>query len=267
MTEPKLKTFHSGDSRFYVDPTTKRKAPGVTSVLGMLAKPWLKAWAAKMVAETAVDRIGEWTAVLGAEGHDAAVKWLKTTPLKFTQDAADVGTSAHDVFERMARGETVEELAAFGLFEGNPDLRLYASHFAEFQAAFQPEFLFLEETIWNETDDYAGSFDWIAVIDGEVVIGDNKTTRSGVHEEVALQLAAYRFGEKIIHSDGTTTPLPAIVAGAVFHVRPEGWNLYPVRCDLPVFERFLALRKMFTWERDEKRGVIGKPVAKPEVSA
>ena len=54
MTTPKINTTFRGGSRFYIHPGSGEKVPGVTSVLNMLPKPFLKAWAGKEVATTAV---------------------------------------------------------------------------------------------------------------------------------------------------------------------------------------------------------------------
>ena len=55
MTTPKVSTFRSGSSRFYLHPRTGDKVPGVTSVLNMLPKPFLKAGD---VVELEIDGLG-----------------------------------------------------------------------------------------------------------------------------------------------------------------------------------------------------------------
>lgn len=252
MTTPRVTTIKRGSARFYVHPETRAKVPGVTSVVGMLPKEFLKFWAAKLVAETAVDNAGTVVQMMLTGGRDGAVDWLKRAPLRNTDKAADMGTEAHDIFEKMARQEKVGRL--------HPDLKPFAAHFGEFLEKAQPEFLHVEETVWSDTHGYAGSFDAIARIGDEVVIIDNKTTRSGVYPEVALQLSAYRYADYIITEDGSTTDLPPISGGAVLHVRPEGWKLYPVRCDEECFAVFRSLIPVITWDKETSKGVIGKPV-------
>ena len=255
MTAPKIQTKSQYGSRFYVHPETDVSAPGVTSILNMLPKPFLKAWAAKVVAEAAVDQMPDvLSMVLRGGGRDAAVDHLKRSPERFTSGAATIGSDAHDLFERIAKGEDVKPAFL------HPDMRAYADHFFAFCNEFQPEFVELEETVWSDTHGYAGSFDAIMRINGETVIADWKTTRSGVHEEVALQLAAYTNADYILSPDGSQRPIPKIEGAAVLHVRPEGWGLYPVRIDEDVFESFLRLIDVFKWERSIKRTVIGKPI-------
>ncbi|HVE24376.1 MAG TPA: hypothetical protein VNC22_03185 [Sporichthya sp.] len=252
MTQPKINTISRGGSRFYVSPLNGDKVPGVTSVVGMLPKGFLGPWNAKLVAETAVDSLGEVVSI-AMKDRQAAIDFLKGAPRRFTSKAADVGTDAHDVFEKMARGETPGRM--------HPELKVYADHFSAFLDEFQPEFLHLEQTVWSETHGYAGSFDAIMKVDGEIVGADWKTTRSGVHAEVAIQLAAYRFADYILDPETSDQiDIPKWTGGAVFHVRPEGWSLVPVRCDEAVFEYFLHLRRVFEWDREVKDTVLGQPL-------
>ncbi|GAB7187136.1 phage protein [Kitasatospora sp. Ki12] len=248
-----VQTIKRAGARFYVDPADgEKKVPGVTSVLSMLPKGFLTFWAAKEVATTAVEDLG---AVVNIALRDqaAAIDYLKRAPTRTTAKAADTGSAAHDLFERMARGERIGRV--------HPDMAPYARHFDAFLQAQQPEFVHLEETIWSDQYGYAGSFDAIARIDGETVILDWKTTRSGVHEDVALQLKAYaRAGRMILAATGDSIPVPAVDAAAVLHVRPEGAKLVPVDCSDDLFDVFTALLAVFQWDTVRKRSVIGRPV-------
>lgn len=174
MTTPKVNTIKRGGSRFYVEPETGEKVPGVTSIIGMLPKEFLRYWASKEVAQTAVDEIGTIVQMV-LRDPSAAVDHLKKAPDRNTRKAADTGTAAHDLFERMAKGEPVGRV--------HPDLEPFVRHFDEFLTVAQPEYHFMEETVWSDKHSYAGSFDAFATIQGERVWLDNKTTRSGIHEE------------------------------------------------------------------------------------
>lgn len=253
MTTPKVSTIKRGGARFYVDPDDgKIKVPGVTSIIGMLPKEFLRYWAAKEVAQTAVDSLPTVLQMILNDQSDAAVDFLKKSPDRNTRKAADTGTAAHDLFERMSKGETVGRV--------HPDLEPFVRHFDEFLTVAQPEYHFLEETVWSDKHAYAGSFDAYATIGGERLWIDNKTTRSGIHEEVGIQLAAYRFADSIIRADGGRVPMPTADGGAVLHVRPEGWKLVPVRCDEELFEVFLHLREVFKYEKEIKGTIVGREV-------
>ncbi|QPX62358.1 exonuclease [Arthrobacter phage Tbone] len=252
MTTPKVSTIKRGGARFYVDPDNgKIKVPGVTSIIGMLPKEFLRYWAAKEVAQTAVDELGVLVSMV-LNDPSAAVDHLKKAPDRNTRKAADTGTAAHDLFERMSKGETLGRV--------HPDLEPFVRHFDEFLTVAKPEYHFMEETVWSDKHEYAGSFDAFATISGERLWIDNKTTRSGIHEEVGIQLAAYRFADSIIRADGGRVPMPEADGGAVLHVRPEGWKLVPVRCDEALFETFLHLREVFRYEKEIKGTIVGHEV-------
>lgn len=251
MTTPKVSTIKRGGSRFYIDPDDGAvKVPGVTSVVGMLPKDFLRYWAAKEVAQTAVDNLPTVLQMILNEQSEAAVDFLKKAPDRNTRKAADTGTAAHDLFERMAKGETLGRV--------HPDLEPFVRHFDEYLRLVKPEYHFMEETVWSDTHKYAGSFDAFASIDGEKVWIDNKTTRSGIHAEVGIQLAAYRYADHILRSDGSRVPMPKADGAAVLHVRPEGWKLVPVRADEKMFEIFLHLREIFDYEREVKSTIVGR---------
>lgn len=246
-----VKTIKRGGSRFYVNPETREKVPGVTSVLSMLPKPFLTYWAAKVTAESAVSNIGP---VVGLAMNDptGAVDYLKRAHRRTTNEAADVGTEVHALYEKLARGDRVGRQ--------HPDLEPYVRWINEFHDKYQPTYRHIEDTVWSDTHKYAGSFDAICDIDGETVMLDAKSTRSGVHEEVALQLSAYSYADHIVTQDGEQVPVPEIHAGAVLHLRPEGWKFVPARVDASVFGYFLTLRKVFDWVTTESSTVIGKPL-------
>lgn len=252
ITTPKVSTVKRLGSRFYVSPDDNtRKVPGVTSIIGMLGKPFLQRWSAKVVAETAVHNIGPLVGLAMADPA-GAIDYLKNAPYRETQAAADTGTAAHAIFERMAQGRPTGRVT--------PDLEPYVTAFGAFLDERQPEYVHLEETVWSDEHDYAGSFDAYFILDGERLFIDNKTTRSGIHEEVAIQLAAYRYSESIIRNDGTRVPTPKADGAAVIHVRPEGAMLVPVRADEEMFGIFLSLREAFRFDKELKSTVIGSPV-------
>lgn len=256
MTTPKVATLHQGGSRFYVHPESGARVPGVTSVLGMLPKPFLKAWAAKEVATTAVAmaRGGELLPMVERDPN-GTIDYLKRAPDRNTREAADIGTAAHGVFEALALGQPLGTIV--------PAMEPFARQFGDFLDKVQPTYLRTEDTVWSEAHSYAGSFDAFAEIDGERCWVDNKTTRSGVHAEVALQLAAYRKADYLLDGDtGEQVIMPQADRGVVVHVRPESWALYVVPIGDDVFEHFLTLRHVFDWDRTFSRGVVGKPALK-----
>jgi plasmid stabilization system protein ParE len=262
-----VRTVQRGGSRFYVQDTAPDiRVPGVTSVVGMLPKPFLQYWAAKMTAELAVDSF-DFVSRMAERDRQGAVDYLKGASRRYTAIRAEVGSNAHDLFERLMRGEYVGRV--------HPDLEPYRAHFVEFMRVVNPELVRAEDVAWSDRFQYAGSFDailrvWIGE-DGKptpdrsgephLLIVDWKTSKD-TYPDVSLQMAAYANADRIISPDGTSEPMPTFDGAAVLHVTPDQWAFKPVRIDPDVFEVFLTLRKVFTWDRETSKTVIGRAIAK-----
>ncbi|MGV9263167.1 hypothetical protein ACWDRR_00720 [Kitasatospora sp. NPDC003701] len=222
----------------------------MTSVINMQAKPFLQHWSAKMTAELCVDSL-EFIAQMAERDREGAVQYLKGAASRYTKARAELGSSAHDLFERMARGQVVGRV--------HPDLVPYHRHFAEFLDRAQPEVIAMEEVAWSDRFGYAGSFDALMRISGELVMVDFKTSKS-TYPEVSLQLSAYAFADRVIPAEGDPYAMPKVDAGAVLHVTGDQWALKPVEVSERVFTHFRALLHMHRWDRDVSKGVLGKPV-------
>ena len=260
----KVNTITRGGSRWYVDPRTHEKVPGVTSVVGMLPKPFLTFWAAKMTAEAAVDNLSAVQAI-AATDRDGAVDFLKGSHRRYTKQRADVGSMAHDVFERIMNGERVGHV--------HPDIASHVRHFSEFMTLVNPELVRAEDVAWSTTHNYAGSFDAILRVwldanrkptpdrsgDPHLIMVDYKTSKS-TYPDVALQLAAYAHADKIIDPDGNEMMMPEFDGAAVLHVTESEWSFKPVDISREVFDYFLTLRKVFDWDREKSKTVLGKPL-------
>ncbi|MFE7624258.1 PD-(D/E)XK nuclease family protein [Streptomyces sp. NPDC057509] len=250
-----MSTIKRGGSRFYVNPDDSRiKVPGVTSIIDQLPKDFLKYWAVKLTAEACVDNRDVWIP-LAERDPKGAIDYLKGVHRRVSGDAADIGSAAHTLFERLIRGEVVHDRHV------HVDVKPHVRWFREWLEEMQPELVYAEETVWSDAHAYAGSFDLIAKVGGELVMIDFKTSKA-VYDSVALQLAAYRYADRILLSDtGESVDVPAMAGGAVLHVRPEGWQFVPLTCDEDVFQKFLALREVFDWSREQSKDVVGKPIA------
>ena len=255
MTTPEVKTIKRDGSRFYVDPVSGAKVPSVTSIVGCLPKRALQFWRGKMVAECAVEDFGVVADFVSKGNPSAAIDHLKRAPDRSSGKAAQTGTDVHNLCERINRGEDIGRV--------HPDLQGFIDHFRQFIVDFEPGFLEIEATCWSDTHAYAGTLDFIAMIDDEAVICDIKTGKSGAWPDVALQLSAYANADFIIDAAGERRPLPQIDAAAVLTVRPDGYQLIPIRLGDDVFNTFKALIEVSTWEHDISKTVIGKTPVDP----
>lgn len=257
-------TVKRGGSRFYVHPEHPSvTVPGVTSIIGMAPKPFLPYWYAKMAAELAVDSF-DYLAAMAERDRDGAVSYIKGAATRYTNERANIGSEAHDLFERMIRGDRPTRV--------RPDLEPYRIHFAAFLEKVKPRLISAEDVVWSDTYGYAGSSDAILEVRldannrpdpmGEPVtlMCDWKTSKD-LHNEVALQMSAYANADRLIDADSVSHPMPEIHGGAALHITPEGWKFAPVQIGTEVFEAFLALRRVFDWDRDGQKHVLGRPIA------
>ncbi|MGW4986302.1 hypothetical protein ACWEQ3_01445 [Streptomyces mirabilis] len=259
-----IRTIQRSGSRFYFNEDFPEvKYPGVTSVVGMLPKPFLQYWAAGMVAELAVDSL-EFIERMAERDRDGAISYLKGAATRYTKTRANVGSNAHDLFERMIRGERVGRV--------HPDMAPYQRHFAEFLDHVQPELVRAEDVAWSDEHEYAGSFDGILRLrlddqgkpdpkgDPALVMADWKTSKN-TYPDVALQMSAYAHAEHIIAPDGTRTDMPDFDGAVVLHITDEQAAFKPVRIDeADVFEHFLSLRHTFNWVNKVSGTVLGDPI-------
>jgi hypothetical protein len=258
-----VRTVQRSGSRFYFNEAFPDiKYPGVTSVVGMLPKPFLAYWQAKMVAELAVDSL-DFIQQMAERDRDGAVQYLKGAATRYTKTRARVGSEAHDLFERLIRGERVGRV--------HPDMVPYQRHFGEFLDAVQPELVRAEDVAWSDTHEYAGSFDGILRLKldengkpdplGEtaLVMADWKTSKA-TYPDVALQMAAYAHADKIVAPDGSEEPMPTFDGAVVLHITDTQAAFKPVRIDQDVYDHFLYLRRTFEWVNKTSKTVLGDPI-------
>ncbi len=249
MTEPILAVSVAGQGRMYRHPQTRELYPSVTNVLDVLAKPWLGAWAAKMVAEFAWDSRD----VLMQIERDAAVDMLKGAIRRKRDRAADLGSVIHAFIEALVTGAPAPSLEE----EHRPFIRAVEGFLDE----FDPEFVVVEGTVFSSDFPpelrYGGTFDFLARVDGKLLLGDYKTG-SGVYDEVALQLAALRHAEELWdRHTGELSPMPEVDACVAVHLRPEGFALHVVRADELAYQAFLGLRQAWPWTKGQQSGIVG----------
>lgn len=157
--------------------------PGVTTIIGQLDKPALVGWAGKKVAEFAVEH-GKQCYAAGQAGTRAPAfpRWNDILYRQRDQAAED-GTTAHDLFERHLRGEKVwrkdETDAAWLAFEN-------AKHWLSSSGLDVDAH---ETPLVSECFGYGGTPDAIARQGDVVCLADWKT--GGVYESHIIQMAAY----------------------------------------------------------------------------
>lgn len=236
--------------RVYEHPLTGEVVPSVTTVIKCLDKPALPRWAARAAAEYA-DR--QW-AVLAELDPAERVTLIKDAPWRESEKAANLGTAVHDAVDHWCRNEPMPRWA--------DGVDTFMEQFVDFLEARQPEFVENECTVWNRTHGYAGTLDFLALMNGLMTLGDTKTGK-GVYPEVALQLTALAHAEFIIRPDGTEDPLPDVHVLGVLHLRPRSWALIPVTAGDGSWRAFVAALELTRWFADVAPTVLGARLKAP----
>jgi len=164
MTGPALAvTDEATGYRRYIHPLTGESVPSVTTIMKSLPKQdILVPWAARMGAEHAD---ANW-ARLSTLPHGERVEEIKNAHKVYTDKRAAVGTEVHELIDCWSTGTPFPEVTK--------EVKLYARSFTKFMMSARPEFLENEVTVWSRSYGYAGTADFIARIDGRIVLGDVK---------------------------------------------------------------------------------------------
>lgn len=277
--------------RFYL--WKRERYYSVTTIIsGGVPKEALIGWAAKMTAIGAIKEHAKVGVLIEGEDLDDPTSWgddgkpitagaatayklLSGYRFESRDKAANLGTLVHDITEAHVLGKPIPEAP--------DDAQPYVEAFLAFLDDFEPEFEAVEAPVFSRAQKYAGTLDAIAVFPTLAdhpmyahlgrpprLIIDYKSGK-GVYSEVGLQLAAYRFADTFLGMpDGSEAPMPEVDGGAVVHLRPDGYELVPVRCDEEIFNAFLYAREIYRWGLETSRDVIGnplKPVVREEVAS
>lgn len=242
MTAPAL-AIETDYGRVYRHPVTREEAPSVTNVIGMISKPKLVGWAAKMAADYAVKNWDD----LAAIPPVLRVQLIRNAHERYTAEKGSIGDTVHTLMEFWAQDKPypIEKVVT-----------AQARQVTAFIIDTRPEFIENEVTLWSRSYGYAGTADFIARIGGEVLLCDLKTGRS-LHDEVGLQLAALKNADFILRPDGTEADIPPIAGLAALHVRPRSWKLVTVNNERECFRAFLAAKELYDWQRYSAPGVLG----------
>lgn len=231
--------------------------PGVTSVIAKIDKSGpLIAWAKGVTADAALADL-EGLSKMAAERGPAVAKAYLTAHATGESDAAKyLGSSVHRLAEQLTRGEEVDI---------PPEELDYIDAYNRFRNDWSPDFRSLEHYVANLRWGYGGTFDFLAMIDGKMTLGDLKTGK-GHYVETRLQLSALGHAEFLgMPNDPKKYTLPPIEQYVVLHVRPgaypDGYQLYRLDLTDRDWNAFLGALAIYRWA--QQRPTKGEPLLAP----
>lgn len=165
---------------------------GVTTVLGVIAKPMLIQWAATMAVESIKAEIYGRSLIPPKFQLDEIFARAKSAHRKKKEDAGTKGTEVHAMIE----GEIKDAIGSNGGFMGipinetvkrsNPQVQ----NFVDWAIREKVKFLASEKRMYSRSMWTAGTADIVCEIGGKMYVGDVKTS-SGIYPEAFIQASAY----------------------------------------------------------------------------
>lgn len=266
-----------------------------TLIAAAMPKEWLGRWSAREVAKAAVRTQRTWRTIADESGDDEAIDWLKKAPYRKPRGqrtAAKLGTAVH---------KACEHLALHGAWRpedwADRELRPFLVQFERFLAAWKPRWVAAELTVYHPALRYAGTCDgiwdiwdpvagrWLRLMYDIKTSVENLTTEGKLkapYPEAAVQVCAYRFAELAAvfrarcfeksyrryyllspNERALAQPVPEVDGGVVLLLTPERFDLYPVKCDAEVFERFTYLIETARFNMEMADELVGGAMLPP----
>lgn len=156
---------------------------GVTTILGVIAKPMLIQWSANMAIQYVLDAIAD-----GRGVTSEVLKEAKTAHRRKKEEAGVKGKDVHSDIEVLIKEAIEHSKGVIGEYAGdNGQVR----YFVQWASANNVKFLASEEHIYSKDWWVGGICDFLCEIEGELWVGDIKTS-SGIYPEHFFQTAAYQ---------------------------------------------------------------------------
>lgn len=273
MAEPKLRVRASGyGGSGYLIPTwldddgKPTKVPGVTTVLGALAKPGIPQWVADNTAAFAVAMAPELLRKSDEQAFNL-LRWYHTRNPDFDDPTVDLRNYSNGVLNDLANLGTIThdwiEARVWDDFE--PALIRWeqeqmAEQFVTWLEANDVQPVVSEVTVVNTGTHDAGTLDHIWIINGVPTLVDVKTSRN-THLTHVAQLAALSASNVMMREHATAVPgsaeyktkkhgtthwtedvLPSFSQHAILRVRPDDVNhkgeFVPAYCKLDIIPQW-----------------------------
>ena len=184
--------------------------PGVTSILGRIAKPALIPWAANTAIAYIRDNISD-------IDHPSFWDDAKKSWRSYSEDAMAIGTEVHEYAEKNLRGD-------LAVLPRGIEAQKSVAAFLEWRQAHHITLIEAEKLVFHKGLWYAGTCDFYGKIDGQICVLDFKTS-ARVYDEYLIQLAAYAMAiEEEIGVD--------VNAGWIVRLDKKTGKFQAVKCDL-----------------------------------
>jgi hypothetical protein len=257
-----IRRVDRGRNHWYEDENGVR-VPGVTTIQGKAIpkQDVLVPWAGRMSGDYVIDHWDELVAMPPSERWRAVAGASK----RLNTAAKVKGTKIHTLGAAVAAGEEVAVPA---------ELAGYVEAYTQFLFDYDATVFMSEAVVWSKTHGHCGTLDigaGLLTADYGPEFSGNENwlldvkTGSGVYDDVAFQLAGYRYADTWVDFSGDEPEeraMPTFDRCGVVHVREDGYSLHEVEVTEETYRGFLYL--MASADAIEaNRGAVGEPLDPP----
>lgn len=227
--------------------------PGVTTILKVLNKPALVGWAAKMVWSELTGKFGTIVGMVEEE-YEKFILEAKGASRRKSKEALSSGTIAHDWIEQYVKGKMIAEKELVPPMPSDEKATASIGAFLKWEEQNKVEWLASELILGSIKEQFCGTVDAVAVVNGKLSVIDFKTS-SGIWDEYHLQTAGYYILLDENLAEGEPRPTQRIIIrlpkdGAGFEENVRVNNL-KFDCDT-----FIHCREVERWMSNA--GLVGR---------
>ncbi len=186
---------------------------------------------------------------------EVAEHFVKTASDRKRDTAATRGTLFHKIAEDIVNGEqvTIPENVA-GHYES----------WKQWVREWEMEFVENEFSVYSETHGYAGTGDFMGFShkypELGLILGDYKTSESGIWPDIALQLAGIAYADFIgrHHLDYREDAIPQFKTFVGVQITENGYRVIKVRVSIHTFNTFLSAMNIARWKTEGEGFALDK---------
>lgn len=232
--------------------------PSVTTIIGVIDKPYLIPWALKMAQGYVMERMkdkGLSAYSLSPEiSPNQVALWLEEMKKEYRtalKKAGDIGTEVHKWIENHIKAQ-IDPLGPVSepILPSTDSATAAIAAFLEWENVNDVKYLISEKKVFSLRHRYAGTLDVGALVNGEKTIVDFKTSNSYSHD-YALQTAAYvqAYNEEQPVNDGFTGRLVIMLSKETgmptpMPLEPKGSQKFSDE-----FDTFIAAKRVYDWKQ------------------
>lgn len=250
-----MKRNDTNRGRFYQDypgMIPGKQYASVTTILGIISKPALINWAAKVERELVSEVSADLYLACSETPTMNRTAWLTSLQSRLGKEkahkkelakAGEIGSQVHAMIEWNLKKELCYKVGPSPMISDKAQWALMAWEDWRKKVNLKP--IFIEQTVWSNEDSFAGTLDLLAEVEGKLTVLDWKTGKA-IYPEAKLQNAAYRRAiREMKHGD----PLQGIIVRLPKVETDPEFEAYTILEDEDyLYSNFLRAKGLWEWQ-------------------